>query len=88
MLLPMVRRMLPTLRGEIATRWMGHRPGIPDSLPVIGPAPGHRDIWFAFGHGTLGLTLAAITGELVAEGLAGHSSVDLAPYRATRFANA
>jgi D-amino-acid dehydrogenase len=88
MLLPMVRRMLPTLRGEITTRWMGHRPGMPDSLPVIGPAPRHRDIWFAFGHGTLGLTLAAITGELVAEGLAGNSSVDLAPYRVTRFANA
>jgi glycine/D-amino acid oxidase-like deaminating enzyme len=86
MLLPMARRMFPGLRGDIASRWMGHRPGTPDSLPVISPAPGHRDIWFAFGHGTLGLTLAAITGQLVAEGLAGHEpSVDLTPYRAARF---
>jgi D-amino-acid dehydrogenase len=86
MLLPMVRQMFPDLRGEINSRWMGHRPGMPDSLPVIGPAPGHPGVWFAFGHGTLGLTLAAITGELVAEGLSGkQTSVDLSPFRVTRF---
>jgi glycine/D-amino acid oxidase-like deaminating enzyme len=78
--------MFPDLRGEINSRWMGHRPGMPDSLPVIGPAPGHPGVWFAFGHGTLGLTLAAITGELVAEGLSGkQTSVDLSPFRVTRF---
>jgi D-amino-acid dehydrogenase len=53
---------------------------------VIGPAPGIRNAWFAFGHGHLGLTMAAVTGRLVADLAAGRpAAIDLAPYRADRF---
>lgn len=51
--------------------WMGHRPCLPDSLPVLGESAWHRNLWFAFGHGHLGLTTAAVTGRLIAAGVAG-----------------
>ena len=73
------------LNGERST-WMGHRPCLPDSLPVIGESARHRGLWFAFGHGHLGLTAAAITGEAVARGLLGEPpQLDLGPYAAARF---
>ena len=66
--------------------WMGHRPCLPDSLPVIGESVRHRGLWFAFGHGHLGLTAAAITGEAVARGMLGEPpQLDLRPYSAERF---
>ena len=46
---------------------MGPRPSTPDSLPVIGRAPGAPNAILAFGHGHMGLTLAALTGEIVAD---------------------
>lgn len=66
--------------------WLGFRPTLPDSLPVIGHSPADRRVLLAFGHQHLGLTLAGITGKLIAE-LASQnpSSVDLAPYSASRF---
>jgi D-amino-acid dehydrogenase len=89
MLLPLAKAMLPSLasHGADAVRWMGHRPGLPDSLPVIGPAPNRPNVWLAFGHGQLGLTLAAVTGRVVAQALAGQTTtVDLSPFRVDRFA--
>jgi glycine/D-amino acid oxidase-like deaminating enzyme len=86
MLLPIARRMLPGLREEANVRWFGDRPGTPDSLPVLGAAPGHSNVWYAFGHGQLGLTLAAITGRLLADLMTGRQpSVDLTPFRPDRF---
>ena len=77
---------VPGLRLEGAERWMGHRPALPDSLPVIGRAPGRRDVLFAFGHGHLGLTMAAVTGRLVADLAGGRAPpVDMAPFAAERF---
>ena len=68
------------------TEWMGHRPGTPDSLPVIGPLTRQPAAVCAFGHGQTGLTSGAITGRLVADHIAGRtSSVDLAPYLPARF---
>lgn len=68
------------------TRWMGRRPTTPDFRPVIGAATGVNDCWFAFGHQHLGLTLAARTGEIVAELVSGRDpGIDLAPFRADRF---
>ena len=61
------RRYLPGLRGAGATRWMGHRPSTPDSLAVIGAAPGLKHVICAFGHGHLGLTQGAWTARHVAE---------------------
>ncbi len=66
--------------------WMGFRPSLPDSLPVIGQATQHNHIYFAFGHQHLGLTQAAITGKVVAELIAGQpTSLDLRPYCISRF---
>jgi D-amino-acid dehydrogenase len=52
---------------EPAREWMGARPTLPDYLPAIGRLPDAPNILYAFGHQHLGLTLAAITGELVAQ---------------------
>jgi len=66
--------------------WMGHRPCLPDSLPVIGESPKHRGLWLAFGHGHLGLTGAAVTGDILARAMHGEPpGLDLAPFSAARF---
>jgi D-amino-acid dehydrogenase len=85
-LLAKARRFLPGLRCEGATRWMGCRPSLPDSLPAIGPARADPRVVYAFGHGHLGLTQAAATGELVAALADGQRpALDLAAFRAGRF---
>jgi D-amino-acid dehydrogenase len=60
------KRMFPSARLAGGTRWMGPRPGTPDSLPAIGPLPGHTNIFIAAGHGHLGLTGGPHTGRIVA----------------------
>lgn len=66
--------------------WMGFRPSLPDSLPVIGPSRGGADVIHAFGHGHIGLTLAPITARLVADLIAGRTPErDLHATRANRF---
>ena len=52
---------------ETDKKWMGFRPTLPDSLPVIGQAPNHHNVYFNFGHQHLGLTLAAFTAELISD---------------------
>ena len=83
------REMLPGLPPEGAfevSRWMGFRPSLPDHLPVIGASPHHRNVWFAFGHQHLGLSLGARTGELIAALVADEDpGVDLQPFRIDRF---
>ena len=65
---------------------MGHRPGTPDSIPVIGRAPATHNTYFAFGHGHQGLMAGSVTGRLIAELIAGKpASIDLTPFRADRF---
>ena len=86
MLLPMARRLLPGLDGAGRTRWMGFRPSMPDSLPVIGRSPRFANACLAFGHGHLGLTLGAVTGRLIADLTAGRDpGIDMTPYRPDRF---
>ncbi|WP_165215404.1 NAD(P)/FAD-dependent oxidoreductase [Affinirhizobium pseudoryzae] len=66
--------------------WMGARPCTPDMMPVIGKAPRHRGLWFAFGHAHHGLTLGPVTGRAVAEMICGDSPfINVAPYRPERF---
>jgi D-amino-acid dehydrogenase len=85
-LVELASRHLPGLRTEGATCWSGHRPATPDSLPVISPARNHPSIYYAFGHGHLGLTQAATTGRLVCEWMQGKTpSIDMTPYRVARF---
>jgi D-amino-acid dehydrogenase len=86
----MVRRLtgfLPHLQAETpAKQWMGFRPSIPDSLPVIGSAGKDRRIVYAFGHGHYGLTQAAVTSQMVAGLIDGHSGpVDVHAFSAQRF---
>lgn len=66
--------------------WMGARPTLPDYLPAIGRSARARNLLYAFGHQHLGLTLAAVTGELVAALATGKPSpIDLAPFDPARF---
>jgi D-amino-acid dehydrogenase len=64
-------RFLPGLKTEGGRQWMGFRPSLPDSLPVIGRSSATANVIYAFGHGHLGLTQAAGTGRLVADLAAG-----------------
>ncbi len=69
-----------------ASPWMGARPCTPDMKPVIGRAPNHRNVWFAFGHAHHGLTLGAVTGRLIAEMVVGEAPfVNPRPFAAERF---
>jgi D-amino-acid dehydrogenase len=80
------RALLPGLKPEMRSTWMGFRPSMPDSLPVIGPSPRHANVYYAFGHGHLGLTLGAVTGRMVADMIARRPpAVEPTPYRITRF---
>ena len=80
------RRLFGTLDDRGRSDWMGFRPSMPDSLPVIGRSMRHRNAYLAFGHGHIGLTLAAITGRLVAALVEGREpGLDLTPYRPDRF---
>jgi D-amino-acid dehydrogenase len=86
------RKMLPGLATEHAEErisvWMGHRPAMPDSLPVIGPSRASPDVIYAFGHGHVGMTAAPMTGRIVADLLSGRpASIDIAPFAAGRFAS-
>ena len=66
--------------------WRGARPCTPDMKPIIGRAPRHSGLWFAFGHAHHGFTLGPVTGRLMAEMMTGgEACVDPAPYRAERF---
>lgn len=80
------RAMFPALKGGEPSVWMGRRPSIPDSLPVIGPSPRADNVWYAFGHGHLGLTMAPATGRLIAALIACRSPhINPVPFRADRF---
>jgi D-amino-acid dehydrogenase len=80
------RNLYPGLKTDGAIEWSGCRPSLPDSLPVIGRSPRHDNVYYAFGHGHLGLTEGGFTGKLIAEQIAGKpTSIDLTPYRADRF---
>ena len=77
---------LPGLRLDGAREWMGRRPCMPDSLPMIGPLPGDPSILLAFGHAHNGMTSAPTTGRVIADLIAGRRPfIDLAPYRPDRF---
>jgi D-amino-acid dehydrogenase len=82
----MVRRLLPLGERLDGWPWKGARPCTPDMKPVIGPAPKHKGVWFAFGHAHQGLTLAAVTGRMLAEAMTGETPfVDMAPFSPARF---
>lgn len=83
---PIARKLFPIDVEIDAHPWMGARPCFADSLPVIGPAPRHENLWLNFGHGHIGFTTGPISGRLVAEMMTGEMPIiDPAPYAARRF---
>lgn len=77
---------LPDLRVEDTTEWMGHRPAFPDTVPVMGPSAKRGGLFYATGHGHLGLTYAATCARLMGDLMSGVTPpVDLEPFRVDRF---
>jgi len=70
-IIPRVREAFPVERILLEKPWMGRRPSTPDSLPIIGPAPRHKNLWLAFAHAHMGFTLGPITGQIVANYVTG-----------------
>ena len=80
---PGLPRDLPATRVEV---WMGHRPSMPDGLPVLGPSRRTPDVVHAFGHGHVGLVSGPRTGRLVAQILGGRpTEIPVTPFDARRF---
>ncbi len=81
-----VKEILPNMRWKEIRTWLGHRPSLTDSLPIIDRVPGRKNVILAFGHHHIGFTAGAKTGRIVADLVAGRDSgIDLTPYRADRF---
>lgn len=80
------KEALPDLRADKASEWMGHRPALPDTVPVIGPSAKTQGVYYATGHGHLGVTYAATTARLIADLVTGAPPpIDMTPYRVDRF---
>jgi D-amino-acid dehydrogenase len=80
------REALPSLKLRETSEWMGHRPALPDTVPVIGPSAKVRGAFYAIGHGHLGVTYAATTARLISDLMTGRDvPLDLMPYRVNRF---
>jgi len=78
-------RAVANLKQEEQSAWLGFRPSTPNSVPFIGRAPGHANVYCAFGGGHIGMTLGPITGRIIADLVAGRDpGVDLSPYRLDR----
>ncbi|MDG1868213.1 MAG: FAD-binding oxidoreductase [Yoonia sp.] len=85
-LLQKAAKFLPELKTAGGRQWMGFRPSMPDSLPVIGASPRAPNVIYAFGHGHLGLTQSAGTAELVATLVSRKTSAfSMKPYSPMRF---
>ncbi|STX41739.1 FAD dependent oxidoreductase [Legionella donaldsonii] len=83
---PIARTLFPITKRLEEKPWMGCRPCTPDMLPIIGQAPRHKGLWFAFGHAHHGLTLGPVTGRLVAEMITGSDLItNPLPFSANRF---
>jgi D-amino-acid dehydrogenase len=80
------RRLFPDLTHGEPRLWMGFRPSTPDSLPILGAAPGRPGLFLAFGHGHFGMTGGTPGARLVAALMLGTPPpIDPAPYRPSRF---
>lgn len=81
-----IEAAIPGIAWKETREWMGHRPSVADSIPVIGAVPGVEGAFLGFGHDHVGLTGGPKTGRLLAQLVSGRSpNMDLAPYSPTRF---
>ncbi len=84
-LLPQVAESVRDLDISEQSIWMGRRPTLPNSVPMIARSPRHANAYFAFGHSHLGLTMGPVTGRIVADLVAGRDpGIDMTPYRINR----
>jgi D-amino-acid dehydrogenase len=80
------KEALPNLACEDFTEWMGHRPAFPDTVPVMSASAKTKGLYYATGHGHLGLTYAATNARLMADLITGAKPpIDMKPYRVDRF---
>jgi len=85
-MLTKAKAFMPGLRVDGGRQWMGYRPSLPDTLPVIGYASSCKNVLYAFGHGHLGLTQAAATARLVQDLIEGHPpSIAIESFHPQRF---
>jgi len=85
-MLTKAKKFMPGLDTAGGRQWMGYRPSLPDSLPVIGYARTSKDVLYAFGHGHLGLTQSAATGRLITDLIDGKEpSIPIGPFNPQRF---
>lgn len=71
---------------NVGNEWVGMRPLTPDGLPMLGLVPGFRNVYLATGHAMLGITLAPVTGNVMADAMTGNAAPDaLAPFDPGRF---
>ncbi|MDB5860777.1 MAG: dependent oxidoreductase [Ramlibacter sp.] len=80
------QRLFPGLSHGEPRMWMGHRPSVPDSVPVIGPVPGQGGLYTCFGHGHCGLTAGPASAKLVVRQMMGEPvEFDTQAYSIQRF---
>lgn len=80
------RQALPLGERLEPAPWMGRRPTLPDCRPIIGPMPGRRGLWLAFGHQHIGFSTGTGTAKLLGAQMTGQSlPLDAHPFRAERF---
>ncbi len=80
------KEALPNLACKDFTEWMGHRPALPDTVPILSASARTKGLFYATGHGHLGLTYAATTARLMGDLVTGAKPpIDLKPYRVNRF---
>ena len=78
-------RAVRNLRLEEQGAWLGFRPSTPNSVPHLGRAPGHDNVFCSFGGGHIGMSLGPVSGRITADLIAGRDpGVDLTPYRLDR----
>jgi len=85
-LLKQAARYLDGLNTGDVSEWMGQRPAMPDSLPVVSVSPGHPNVFYAFGHGHYGITQGPTTGRIIADMVTGDQpKLNLSAFRFDRF---
>ncbi len=81
-----IRAAMPGLTWKHTVEWMGHRPSVADSIPLIGEVPGTQGAFFGFGHDHVGLTGGPKTGQILSRLISGRRpNIDLSPYSPARF---
>ena len=77
--------LFPQLNPEEGKPWMGFRPSVPDTVPIISASPYFDNAFFGFGHGHLGLTQAAVTGAMLSALAVGEDCpLAISPFRVDR----